>query len=247
MSTEEFRLDGVIAVKSHYQRVVDGVDFPLVLSPASISHVDIMDWLRRHQNEVDNLLRQHKAVFFRGFESLSEVGDFHNAVEALDYATMDYVGGAAVRTQLTPRVFTANESPSSENIPFHHEMAQTPHPPTHLFFFCDIPAQTGGETPILVSHEVYDRLREIHPHVLDDIEQTGVQYIRVLPEDDDPTSAIGRGWKSTFLCQTKGKLMLSPLLNDAILFLTTMVFLQRKRSRLCKSWVPRGNGCRMGT
>lgn len=210
MTTERFRLDGVTAAESHHQRVVDGVDFPLILSPVSTAPLDILDWLRRHQKEVDDLLRQHKAVFFRGFESLSEVGDFHNAIEALDYATMDYVGGAAVRTQLTPRVFTANESPSSENIPFHHEMAQTPHPPTHLYFFCEIPAQTGGETPILVSHEVYDRLQELHPHVLNDIEQTGVQYIRVLPEDDDPTSAIGRGWKSTFLCQTKGTLITPP-------------------------------------
>lgn len=168
-SSEKFRLDGVTAVESHHQRQVDGVDFPLILSPVT-SQFDICEWLRSHRQEVDDLLRQHKAVFFRGFEILAEVGDFHNAVEALDYATMDYVGGAAVRTQLTPRVFTANESPSSENIPFHHEMAQTPHPPTHLFFFCDVPAQTGGETPILVSHEVYDRLRELHPHVLDDIE-----------------------------------------------------------------------------
>jgi hypothetical protein len=43
---------------------------------------------------------------------------------------------------MTDRVFTANESPSSENIPFHHEMAQTPHPPTHLFFFCEINSLT---------------------------------------------------------------------------------------------------------
>ena len=35
---------------------------------------------------------------------------------------MEYVGGAAVRTQLTPRIFTANESPPTEKIPFHHEM-----------------------------------------------------------------------------------------------------------------------------
>ena len=35
-----------------------------------------------------------------------------------------YEGGAAVRTQITENVFTANESPSSEKIPFHHEMSQ---------------------------------------------------------------------------------------------------------------------------
>ena len=57
---------------------------------------------------------------------------------------MPYMGGAAVRTQLTERVFTANESPSSEPIPFHHELAQTPNPPTHLMFYCEIPPNTGG-------------------------------------------------------------------------------------------------------
>lgn len=31
-----------------------------------------------------------------------------------------------------------------------------------------------------------------------------MQYIRYLPEDDDPTSAIGRGWKSTFLANDRG-------------------------------------------
>ena len=50
-----------------------------------------------------------------------------------------------MRTQITERVFTANESPSSEKIPFHHEMSQVPKPPTHLFFYCEIPPVEGGE------------------------------------------------------------------------------------------------------
>lgn len=34
------------------------------------------------------------------------------------------------------------------------------------------------------------------------VEQHGIRYVRYLPEEDDATSAIGRGWKSTFLTQT---------------------------------------------
>lgn len=190
-----------------FQRVVDGHVFPLMLSPSTSNSFELCSWLQEHRDQVDNLLRQHKGIWFRGFPDLQTVDDFHNAVTSLDYATMEYVGGAAVRTQLTSRIFTANESPSSENIPFHHEMAQTPHPPTHLFFFCDEAPAIGGETPILVSHEVYDYLAEKHAAAMSDIESSGVKYIRVLPEEDDPTSAIGRGWKSTFLCETKGKLI----------------------------------------
>ena len=35
------------------------------------------------------------------------------------------------------------------------------------------------------------------------VERTGVRYIRVMPEEDDPNSAIGRSWKSTFLTDDK--------------------------------------------
>ena len=38
-----------------------------------------------------------------------------------------------------------------------------------------------------------------------ELEEKGVKYIRVLPEEDDPTSAIGRSWKSTYLTTTKEK------------------------------------------
>ena len=36
-----------------------------------------------------------------------------------------------------------------------------------------------------------------------DIERYGVKYIRYMPEEDDSTSAIGRGWRSTFQTDNK--------------------------------------------
>jgi len=111
---------------------------------------------------------------------------------------VEYIGGAAVRTRLTSRVFTANESPSSENIPFHHEMSQVPDPPTHLLFFCLSPPDTDGETPILISEEIINIMTEKHPEFMREIEREGVRYIRVMSEEDDPSSAIGRGWRSTY-------------------------------------------------
>ena len=39
----------------------------------------------------------------------------------------------AVRHNRTPRVFTANEAPQDVEIFLHHEMAQTPYYPSHLF------------------------------------------------------------------------------------------------------------------
>lgn len=57
---------------------------------------------------------------------------------------MEYVGGAAVRKLIIGKetgmndmqILTTNESPPSEPIPFHHELAQTPDAPDHICFYC---------------------------------------------------------------------------------------------------------------
>jgi len=188
-------------------RYIDGVAFPLALSAAALDGQraeDVAAWLSANKSTVDNLLRKHRALLFRCGSLVRSHQDFNTVVESLDYIAMDYVGGAAVRTQLTDRVFTANESPSSELIPFHHEMAQTPHPPTHLFFFCETAAERGGETPVLVSAEVCSKLSVSFPNFVRELEERGVKYVRYMPEYDDPTSAIGRGWRSTFLTNDRG-------------------------------------------
>lgn len=200
------------------QRCIDDEDksrvFPLILSPINATtttptlsegEYPLTTWLASHHKDLDDLLARHRAILFRGFPELQDYQDFHRFVIATGYQSMPYVGGAAVRTALTERVFTANESPPTEVIPFHHELAQTPHPPTHILFFCEQPPSTGGETPLLVSNEIYERLKLLHPKTMEKIERLGVQYIRIISKEDDPSSAIGRGWKSTFQCETKGK------------------------------------------
>jgi hypothetical protein len=41
------------------------------------------------------------------------------------------------------------------NTAFHHEIAQIPNPPEYIFFHCERPAETGGQTPLIDSTKVY--------------------------------------------------------------------------------------------
>lgn len=82
-------------------------------------------------------------------------------------------------------------------------MAQVPEFPSKLFFYCEVEPKSGGETPIVLSHVVYERMKEKHPEFVERLEEHGLVYVRVLGEDDDPSSPIGRGWKSTFLTHDK--------------------------------------------
>ncbi|KAJ1424139.1 syringomycin biosynthesis enzyme [Ochromonadaceae sp. CCMP2298] len=180
------------------ERVVDGKSFPLTLDYSDHSLEEICTWVAANKEKLDDLLRDHRGILLRCGSQADSYQAFHDIVDSTGLETMEYIGGAAVRTQLTPRVFTANESPASEQIPFHHELAQTPEPPTHVLFFCEVPPTSDGETPILVSSEVYDRMNTLHPQFMSAIEARGLKYVRVMPEHDDPSSAIGRGWRATF-------------------------------------------------
>jgi len=102
-------------------------------------------------------------------------------------------------------VFTTNEAPSEKVIPFHHEMAQVPKHPNHVFFYCEVPPTAGGETPILLSWIAYERSATQLPEFMNKLEEKGLKYVRYLPKEDDPTSAVGRGWKSTYLTDDKNE------------------------------------------
>ena len=86
---------------------------------------------------------------------------------------------------------SSNESPPDQPIPFHHEMAQVPKFPSHLFFYCDVEAKEGGETPICLSNVVYEQLSQERPEFVENLRQKGVRYTRILPKEDDSSSAIG--------------------------------------------------------
>lgn len=46
-------------------------------------------------------------------------------------------------------------------------------------------------------------MKERYPDFVEQLEEHGLIYTRVLGEDNDPSSPIGSGWKSTFLTKDK--------------------------------------------
>lgn len=72
-----------------------------------------------------------------------------------------------------------------------------------MFFFCEEEATSGGETALLVSHFVYERMKEKHVEFVEKLEKVGLKYTQIMEEEDDISSEIGRGWKSTFRATDK--------------------------------------------
>eukprot|EP00471_Norrisiella_sphaerica_P008290 CAMPEP_0184492302 /NCGR_PEP_ID=MMETSP0113_2-20130426/22835_1 /TAXON_ID=91329 /ORGANISM="Norrisiella sphaerica, Strain BC52" /LENGTH=655 /DNA_ID=CAMNT_0026877025 /DNA_START=77 /DNA_END=2044 /DNA_ORIENTATION=+ len=182
-----------------------GKPFPLTYRPKEkgIGAFRLSEWISANKDKLKKTLQDHGAVLFRGFD-LRSPEEQAQVISSLGLKTMPYVGGAAVRNKVVgDLIMTTNESPPQEPIPFHHEMAQCPEPPSHLAFMCNIPAQKGGATPILRSSAVYDYFKQKHPKFCQKMESLGVKYVRIMPGEDDPKSAIGRSWRNTFKANTK--------------------------------------------
>lgn len=197
----------MVISKLKEQKKVNGLDFPLSVEPieglVTQDKKQFLDWIANHKSELHQHLITHGAILFRDFP-VSNAEVFEQMLNSTDYLNMPYVGGAAPREQVTEsRIVTANESPASEKIPFHHEMAQVPTPPGYIYFYCEKSAEKGGATSILHSAEICQALFDINPEFARKIEEDGVRYVRVMPEVTDKSSAIGRSWKDTFQVTNK--------------------------------------------
>ena len=77
-------------------------------------------------------------------------------------------------------MFTTNEAPPEEPIPFHNELLQTHNYPDYVAFYCQTPAIEKGATPIVSSSELYDYVKNHHSDFLKQLEEKGIRYIRVI-------------------------------------------------------------------
>ena len=155
-------------------------------------------WIRRDRKALLSNIEASGALLLRGLP-LKSAEDFHRVVEAFDLGRFSYRESLsnAVRIDLTDRAFTANEAPPEATIRLHHELAQTPAHPRHLFFFCERAAASGGATALCRSDQLYERLIEAHPDFMRAASEHGLVYHHVMPGEDDPGSSMGRSWRST--------------------------------------------------
>jgi hypothetical protein len=196
----------VLSANIAHQQQYGGGPFPLIyVCQTPDAELDAMcGWVRQRVELLCNDARRSGAVLFRGFP-VRTANDFDRFIEAFGLPNFPYEDSLsnAVRINRTTRVFTANEAPPEVQIFLHHELAQTPHSPSHLFFFCEQPAATGGATPLCRSDILWERLVARCPSFTHDCETKGLRYSNVMPGENDLKSGMGRSWQSTLKSATR--------------------------------------------
>jgi alpha-ketoglutarate-dependent taurine dioxygenase len=146
--------------------------------------------VERRAGDWEGLLQEHGAILFRGY-ALDGAADFEAAVAALGGESDGYVGGNSPRTRVLHDVFTATDYPASEGISLHNELSYRPSWPRRLFFFCDVPALRGGQTPLARGGAV---LRAMPSAIVDALRAKKVNYVRRF----QPNVRMGKTWQATY-------------------------------------------------
>ena len=193
---------------------------------------DASDFIIKYKDKIQEKLNENGIILFRGFP-LQTPDDFDIFVSSTGFQPTTTTSGGtngasnggtngsdgssswkdlsyeksmsfAVRTKLSNRICTTNEGKSG-GLVFHHEQAQTPLWPKYVYFCCLLPAKKGdgGETGIVSSHLVYEKLREKYPEFITKCETYGVQYTVYASDVQDTSKGAGRSWKSFFHVTTK--------------------------------------------
>ncbi|KAJ8618798.1 hypothetical protein MRB53_014984 [Persea americana] len=161
---------GFLEGKTAEEKVLGGTVFPKVLHPSCTDESGT------------------------GFQVFSPE-DFARVVESFKWDEMCYMG-ATTRVKVAHRVHTANEAPLHQLINFHHEMSLLKEFPSKIFFFCSVPSPEGGETSIVPSHIILEKMEERVPEFVRRLSETGCIFSFKTPKEEDSGAVVSKTWKT---------------------------------------------------
>lgn len=164
-----------------------GRELPLVIEPAATS-VDLIAWLAGNRAFVEEALLRHGGVLFRGF-GLRGAAGLEEAIRALCGEALEYRERSSPRRAVAGRVYTSTDYPPAYPIFLHNENSYQKTWPLKIFFLCETPSETGGETPIADCRRV---LARVDPAVRDRLVEKGWMYVRNFGD------GFGLDWQTVF-------------------------------------------------
>ncbi len=148
---------------------------PLVIEPSqNLSFEQFLEYLKEQQEPLKKKLLTFGGILFRGFQ-VEGTDAFNAVIDTLGLGKpLSYIGGDTPRDKVKGKVYTSTEAPPSFMIPLHNEMSFIKHYPRHIYFYCDTPSETGGETIIADARSVY---KAIDVKIKERFVQQGLRYI----------------------------------------------------------------------
>jgi len=135
---------------------LDTKTLPLIVG-ADSPNADLAQWCEARRPWIEQTLVQHGALLLRNF-SVNSLQDFERVTRTVSPSLLEYKERSTPRKSLGNDIYTSTEYPAHLDIVQHNENSYASTWPRKIFFYCHLPAESGGETPLADSREVYRRL-----------------------------------------------------------------------------------------
>jgi hypothetical protein len=155
--------------------------------------VDACNWVREHREQLETLVLRHGGLLLRGF-GLRDAADFARLLDAFGIRLMHYIEKATPRNQVSGHVYTSTVFPQEHPIALHNELSYVRQWPGRIVFFCEVPPEVDGETPIADVRRV---LKRIDPEVRARFDALGWMLVRNFG------TGIGPSWQHSLAVSTQ--------------------------------------------
>jgi hypothetical protein len=90
---------------------------------AHVPHEELLEWSCDEREWLDNRLKRHGTLLFRGFKCLRQTEDIQAEMEVMSEQLLDYSGGNTPRSAVQCRIVTSTDAPAHLTIGVHREMS----------------------------------------------------------------------------------------------------------------------------
>ena len=168
---------------------------PMVLRPKTPG-LSLNDWAASNADWIEELLWEHRALLFRGFESGGIEGFETFVGHTSDGDLLEYKDRSTPRNSYGDRIYNATVYPNEQRINLHNEGTYWIAWAKKIYFACITNAETGGETPIGDVHNVYNR---IDPAIRKEFEEREILYVR------NYNNGLGLTWQEVFQTESEAE------------------------------------------
>ncbi|MFK3873284.1 TauD/TfdA family dioxygenase [Pseudoalteromonas rhizosphaerae] len=153
--------------------------FPIIIEAQSQVEAP-KEWAKDNVERISHMLNDTPAILFRGFpiETPQEFEQFVESIIPKLYGSY----GDLPKKEGGKSIYKSTPYPNNMKILFHNESSHMKTWPRRQLFYCEIPSQVGGCTPIVDCRKVFNDLPEA---VANAFEQKKLLYVRTFNEGLD--------------------------------------------------------------
>jgi len=154
----------------------------------AIPNLDLCAWAAENREWIKVGMYMYGGLLFRGF-NLHSAAEFERFIQLSSSRPLEYHERSSPRSRVSGNVYTSTEYPADQEIFLHNENSYQFTWPLNLYFFCQTPAATGGETPLADTRKIYQR---IDPEIRARFAAKMILYVRNF------NPGIGLCWQEVF-------------------------------------------------